>query len=451
MKPSRPVRSVRNAAKLSNPPCSSACTSSGIDAPISSSRNDEQLEALGRGRIAGVVEPGRDEIVDVFAHENCSGASTRVPVSAPAPPSPATTSAAPRATSRRPARSTTTTGSSAGRAPSSRAARPTAAPGRRRASAPRTNTVRRAAARRARRSTGRATRCESRAPARSARGFLHQRGARLAEHAAPARPLGRAPGRASGGAPTSRSRRRRSPTPRARRTRRPTAARAGGRRAPRRPPTAAAPAARYACRDRGSIPGPDHGVGVGERGHVDIGAARERDPHLRAVRNREHEAVVVLDRARTRAPTTSTDCPVDPHATVVDDEPDRDRLGRVVLDLDHDDARVAVADRVHALDRVAAGDAQRGVHDGRGMRPRLAHRTRSVGARHQPVVPAADAPADRERTLVHGAVGVDLGRDPGRQRADADHRATRHRIPWSSGFALRSISSGTRSAGRAPS
>ncbi len=72
-------------------------------------------------------------------------------------------------------------------------------------------------------------------------------------------------------------------------------------------------------------------------------------------------------------------------------------------------------------------------------------------ARFQPVVPAAHAPFERQGTAVDGPGRVDPGGDAGRQRADTDHSRTGHRMPWSSGFALRNMSSGTRSAARAPS
>ncbi len=45
------------------------------------------------------------------------------------------------------------------------------------------------------------------------------------------------------------------------------------------------------------VPGAYHGVGVGERAHVD-GRPGQCDPNLGAVRNREHETVLGFDRAR---------------------------------------------------------------------------------------------------------------------------------------------------------
>src|SRR5205085_7910535 len=39
----------------------------------------EQLEALDRVRSVGIVQTRRDEVLEVLAHENCSGASTPAP------------------------------------------------------------------------------------------------------------------------------------------------------------------------------------------------------------------------------------------------------------------------------------------------------------------------------------------------------------------------------------
>ena len=174
------------------------------------------------------------------------------------------------------------------------------------------------------------------------------------------------------------------------------------------------------------------------------------------MRNRIHEDPAVFDRART-ARERDGGFPVDAHSVVadrddarrVDHEADGNRGGRVVLDLDDHNAATTVANRVDALDRPAARDTQHGVRDRRGVPSRPVRRP--VATRHHPSLLAAYAPSEPQRAPMHGAQRVDLGDDPGRQRADTEHRRSRHRIPWSSGFALRSISSGTRSAGRAPS
>ncbi len=97
------------------------------------------------------------------------------------------------------------------------------------------------------------------------------------------------------------------------------------------------------------------------------------------MRHGKYDTVIVVDVARApgRAehPGSVDHSPVlvehDP-ARRLDHEPDRDRLRRVVLDLDdHDRAAgraVGVAHGIHALDRVAMSDAQRRMDDRGGIR-----------------------------------------------------------------------------------
>ena len=133
------------------------------------------------------------------------------------------------------------------------------------------------------------------------------------------------------------------------------------------------------------IPRPRDGIGAGEGAHVDRGAG-ERDPHRGPVGNRIHEQPPVLDRAGT-ASERDGGLRVDAHAVVgdcdrarrVDHEGDGDRFGRVVRDLDDHDGGIAVTNRVHALDRRAAGDAHRRVCHGRRVRSRPVHRPVATG------------------------------------------------------------------------
>src|SRR5262249_28018833 len=136
-------------------------------------------------------------------------------------------------------------------------------------------------------------------------------------------------------------------------------------------------------------------------------------------------------------------------AVRLDAEARGDPFGRLVRDLDDNRRSVAVAGRVYALDHVPPADPHRGVHHGSGIRTRPARR--DVAAGNDPVAGAAQSPADPHPGEYDGAVAVDRSGRPCGERADAEHCGIRHRIPWSSDLALRSMSSGTRSAGLAPS
>src|SRR5262249_17354549 len=107
-----------------------------------------------------------------------------------------------------------------------------------------------------------------------------------------------------------------------------------------------------------------------------------------------------------------------------------------VLEL-HD--HTTVADRVDALHGFAARNSNRGL--GRRCDTRAVVPERLV----DPVVDHMGAPSQSRVTNCNRSVFVNGADDAGRQRPDVQ------RIPCISGLALRSMSSGTRSAGRAPS
>ncbi len=134
-------------------------------------------------------------------------------------------------------------------------------------------------------------------------------------------------------------------------------------------------------------------------------------------------------------------------AGVRDRERDDERAGRVVLDLDdHDPSRAA--DAVHPLDRVTARHAERGLDDRRPLDRALAH-CRLLGRDPPPIV-GADPPVDEPAPPddLDRAALVDPGPPAPGQRTDQRHwlRASRR----SSGFASRSMSAGTMSAGLRP-
>ena len=147
---------------------------------------------------------------------------------------------------------------------------------------------------------------------------------------------------------------------------------------------------------------------------------------------------------RSTEPSTST-VPrrADPH-----DERDRERHRRAVLDLDDHDRAARRGRAVAPVHDLAAGHA----HDGLDHRRRagaLLTRRRLLGG-DVPAVVGADPPVERE---VAGA-RPRRGRRRPRTRAVSERRPIRqpgHCMPWSSGLALRIMSSGMRSAGRAPS
>ena len=389
----------------------------------------------------------------MLAHENCSGASTRVPV----------TRAAlahrqqrrgrfgeQRLTdrlARRPRRIERGRAhvDAGGHVPQQRG--PRAVPAHRERARSRA-----AAARRAPRGAGRATRPETRAAARSRRASSRTSAARVS----PSTP---APGAAPRRAPGAHRRRAHiaiasSSKPHASSAANASADGGASRRSARAASTSDCSGSGSSVRmPRSSIRSQRavDRVGVGERRHVDIGPGRRARPRT-VVRcgtgnTRPCSSSTAPGRARQRRAPIPPSTPASTHARRRRRTPTAIASGESFSTSITTMLAVAVADRVDALDRVAAGDAQRGVHDRRGVRAATAARPARRGPAPASRSRCGPATRSRERALVHGAVGVDLGRDAGRQRADADHRATRHRMPWSSGFALRNISSGTRSAG----
>ena len=505
-------------------PLRAACTSSGIDAPISSVRYVEQREPRGARRARpgrtgpAAIRSSRSTVrrrVVVGAHENCPGASTGVARRPFAACPSASSGAAARRAASRPrrsvddhagssagARSSTPAGAShnsAGRAPCQRTAnesgpaRSGSVVDRERLAEPlgreagKQLDARRSTRARARRAAptgtrpGRARR-RRRAPPPTDRRSVALRRARAASrqpscaHAvggfvveAPVferrRTLG---GRAARAAGRRGPRRRRSPTgsgssacsPRSscRSQPRATASASGSARTSTGSPSARATSPSAArsvvrCGTGNSSASSIGAVAPVDRprsrvaGHHDLARRRRPPPTRRGGRDSAStgspsiRSVGAVERRPRRAPSTRTH------------ERDRERRRRAVLDVDDDAPRAApTVARVRACARPRRpARAPPSRTTGAGARPLLMRR-RLVG-RNVPAVVGADPPVERRGHRRRDRAALRRPSADARRRR-AEHRPSRragHRMPCSSGFALRSMSSGTRSAGRAPS